>query len=124
MITTNLLQALLSPDASQRQAAELQLRQGTVSALCTGLLQALQSQPSHLAHLAAVLLRREIIALADATQVELMIEPLLLTLHDHPSASAVGDCLAEVCASLQWLDPTKSVEAVQHILKVSADTDD
>jgi hypothetical protein len=127
-ISTDLLQALLSPDASQRQAAEAQLAQLSAEQCCTELLQALQQpqpqtlQQQHLVQLAAVLLRREIIALSDAAQVESLIEPLLLLLHSNSTSTAlvaaVGNCLAEICASLQWLDSTTSIAAVQRILQV------
>jgi hypothetical protein len=131
MISAEFLQALLSPDAAQRQSAEQHLKLLTVPARCTGLLQALQSQQQsqqqHLAQLAAVLLRRDITALADAAQAESLIEPLLALLQNRaaptPAPPAVSNCLAEVCASLQWLDSAKSVETVQRILKVRTITD-
>ena len=137
MISFDLLQALLSPIASQRVAAEAQLLELTVEQRCEGLLQAFQqmhtntngsstssvSAPAPTQLLAAVLLRREIIHLSDASQLLSMIDPLLQVFSGSSSSSSnsntgINHCLAELCASLPWLDRSTSIAAVQRILQV------
>jgi len=130
IITNDLLQALLSADAQQRQAAEAYLQSLTVTQRIQGLVQVLQANttstnapPPPQQQLAGVLLRREIIVqLDDSQQLQALMEQLLTVSsnNEFTSATTVNNCLAEICASLQWLDEAASVATVTRILSTSA----
>jgi hypothetical protein len=101
MISQQVLDALLSPVAAQRQQAEAFLTTLSASDRSLSLLQAVGSNdlPPHLQHMAAVLLRRDILKSNDAPLLQSMIASLLQSYH----RPAVGDCIAEVCAVLSFL---------------------
>ena len=113
VITSELLAALLSLDASQRQAAEQEYRRFSVEQRIEGLL-------SHIPHhqLATVLLRREIVQLSDVSKLRALITPIFQVYQGTEDCN-VAYCLAEICASLEWLDAPSGLDIVQRILRVS-----
>jgi hypothetical protein len=141
VITNELLEALLSPDATRRQAAESHFAAMDLHVRLEGLLRRLEQQeagepaaPSTTAaattHLAAVLLRRNLLRLTRVTELQALANRLLSLLL-RLSATGGGkvatsslvmrvihDCLAQVCASLQILDMPAAVDMVTDILKV------
>ena len=124
MITTELLEAFLSPDPSRRRQAEAYWKSLEVGPRAQALLQGLQQhqQPAHLQHLQAVLLRRDILL---CTQPQDFVPALLDLLAERTTTSsttakAVGDCLAQVCGVLQWIAPEQGVATMQQILQAIA----
>jgi len=117
-ITPELLDALLSPQADQRRAAEAHLQQ--MSDRCPALMQALGSvtQPHH-QKLLCVLLRRDILRLTDLNALQSLGDPLLQAFQALTHCrTAVGDCLAEVCAVASFLDLGQGKMITQQILQV------
>jgi hypothetical protein len=123
-----LLSALLSRDNAQRQAAEKHMQSLPVEQRCVTWLNILQSpgQEQHYYHMAAVLLRRDILKTTQGNLLISMVDPLLmLALPSEISPNtismpdiivmAIGHCLAELCAVLQVVDPTQSVCVMQRI---------
>jgi hypothetical protein len=105
VLSESLLEALLSPIATTRLAAEAQLSQCTrterVHGFVTFLLQ--QSSQQHLQHFVAVLLRREILQLSRQEANDILTPFLMPALWQLFQASsgrlqmALGFCLAECC---------------------------
>ena len=140
-ITVELLEALLSPDAIQRTQAEAFLRNLPVEQRAADLLRCLQQQqqqamPKHLQQMAAVLLRRDILLLTDPSLLAPLTKALLelflvassvsssatttttsTTTSTSPTTTALGDCLAEICAVLSLIAPADSVTTMQGILQ-------
>lgn len=117
-ISVALLEALLSPDMHQRKPAEDALQSMACPDRCRALLQALGAvaQP-HLQQMVAVLLRRDILRLQDVSMLPALVEPLLAAFATVTSRSAVGDCLAEVCAVLAVMQPNDCTTVIQTILQ-------
>jgi hypothetical protein len=125
-VTVELLEALLSPNAEQRQPAEDYLKAMTGPDRCGAFLQALQQQQQqqqpHLQQMIAVLLRRDILQMQPRHISILpdMVDPLLAAFaiggngdnnnnnNNNSRRTSVGDCLAEVCAVLSVLAPSSS----------------
>jgi hypothetical protein len=115
-ITTELLDALLSPDATRRGNAEAFFQGLPLMERATGLVQQIQSSASsnsnapHLISLAAVLLRRDILRMSDYQAAIQLVDPLLesfLVPSTPPTTRvAVGHCLAEICGSVALLSPS------------------
>ena len=115
-ITPELLDALMSPEASRRGQAET-FFQGIPPAERVGGLvhliisqQQQQQQPN--AGLAAVLLRRDILRLSsnDTIVLEAALSPLLESFmqqqYQITIRNSIGYCLAEICAVLAMLSPS------------------
>lgn len=121
-ITTELLDAFLSPDATRRGNAEAFFQSLPLMERATGLVQQImqssaRSNAPHLITLAAVLLRRDILRMSDYQAAVQMVDPLLesFLVPSAPSATriATGHCLAEICGSVALLSPsTKDKEQV------------
>jgi hypothetical protein len=117
-ITTELLEALLSPDAHRRGQAEEFFQGLPLLERATGLLQIMlptsrSSTNVTVASLAAVLLRRDILRITDVQAMEPMIQPLLdcfLVTADGQQNNtvriAIGHCLAEICGAVALLSPS------------------
>jgi len=127
MINGEVLEALLSPDAERRRQAEAFLESMAPHKRMHGLMSVLlvaatattssgqqQQQFQHYRQLAAVLLRRDILKSTDAKFLQDAVLPRLLRAFVSSSASsspppsannvatAIGNCLAEICAVLSW----------------------
>jgi hypothetical protein len=115
ILTSELLNNLLSPDGGIRSHAESVLRSipvaGRVEALMTQLL-SLSNNPTTpdgsndgaLSLLAAVLLRRDILKLRDPSMLIDLVAPLLKCYGKSTTSRVqIGHCLAEICASLSIL---------------------
>ena len=117
MITTDLLEALLSPDAHRRGEAEAYFQGVAPMERVGGLVPMIQHFSNHnantnnsgVASLAAILLRRDILRLSDLPLLEAIVAPLLeafLVSNNNTSSSsmalrtAVGHCLAEICGTV------------------------
>jgi hypothetical protein len=117
-ITTELLDALLSPDATRRGNAEAYFQCLPLNEKVTGLVQQISMQSSsarsndtpHLISLAAVLLRRDILRMSDYQAAMQMVDPLLesFLVPSGPLTTriATGHCLAEICGSVALLSPS------------------
>lgn len=119
-VTVELLEALLSPAAEQRQPAEEYLKAMTGADRCGAFLQALSTiQQPHLKQMIAVLLRRDILQIQQISILPDMVDPLLAAFGSTDSSrrTSVGDCLAEVCAVLSVLAPTECAPVLQKILQ-------
>jgi hypothetical protein len=111
MITPQLLNALLSPDASIRSQAETVFQSLTVVDRVQGLLTQLcagdGTEDARLSLLTAVLLRRNVIKFGPnhVSLLQELVHPLLQALSSASSSccTQVGHCLAEVCASLSLI---------------------
>jgi hypothetical protein len=143
MINNVLLEALLSPDSYRRQAAESHFASLGVHARIEGLIRYLVEASSNsivsvcattpesaaaaasTTQLAAVLLRRDILQLTQASELTPLVDTLLsllLTNKKNDGSSwprrGINDCLAQVCSSLQILDMPVAVDIVTAVLKV------
>jgi hypothetical protein len=123
-VTVELLEALLSPAAEQRQPAEEYLKAMTGANRCGAFLQAMSTiQQPHLQQMIAVLLRRDILQMQQISISILpdMVDPLLAAFGNSSDISSrrtsVGDCLAEVCAVLSVLAPSECSPVLQKILQ-------
>ena len=121
-VTVQLLEALLSPAAEQRQPAEEYLKAMTGTDRCGAFLQAMPTiQQPHLQQMIAVLLRRDILQMQPQHISILpdMVDPLLAAFGNSDSSrrTSVGDCLAEVCAVLSVLAPSECAPVLQRILQ-------
>lgn len=115
MISNELLEALLSPDTSHRQNAEAHFASMLVHARIEGLIRLLETtKQQSTTHLAAVLLRRDILQLTASNELKALVPSLLSLI----AVRGIHDCLAQVCSSLQLLDLQVGVETVTTILKV------
>jgi hypothetical protein len=132
MITPELLEALLSPDAAQRSHAETFFQGLNVSdrvqSLVTRLLA--NDMAPHLERLTAVLLRRDILKLTDVALLKELVSPLLqcysyeksYSYASYNSASSssskisIGHCLAEICATLSLVAPPPHDDEVSTVL--------
>ena len=136
MISSNLLEALLSPDGGIRSQAETVFHAMTVTERIQGLLgqlqhrsstttttndpqqQQQQQQQHSTRHLAAVLLRRDILKLTDRTLLQQLVPPLLQIFQHHGSSTTtrthLGHCLAEVCACLSLLTMEQNKQHPEH----------
>lgn len=139
MITTDLLEALLSPDLSRRQTAESHFATLEVHSRIEGLIRHVVQQISTVPgeknasseavtqHLAAVLLRQDILQLTQVSELQELVSRLLSSTttigHNHPRTRGIHDCLAQICSSLQMLDMAVAVDTVTAILKVSRSMD-
>jgi hypothetical protein len=110
MITPQLLNALVSPDAGIRSQAETVFQSLTVVDRVQGLLTQLcagdGTEDARLSLLTAVLLRRDILKLGPnhASLLQELVHPLLQAFSSASSCrTQVGHCLAEVCASLSLI---------------------
>jgi hypothetical protein len=116
MITPQLLEALLSPNAGVRSQAETVYQSMSVVERVQGLLHQLtltsQSPPQSLQLLTAVLLRRDILKLTDPNLLQQLLSPLLTAFNTSSCRLQVGHCLAEVCASLSMVAGNSNV--VEH----------
>ena len=108
MLSTDILQALLSPDARIRDQAETVFRSISVPERVQALTNLLMSMANNnntnngVSMLASVLLRRDVLKLTDLSMLHELVSPLL---HCYMNTStntkvAVGHCLAEICSSL------------------------
>ena len=114
MITTELLEALVSPDLSRRSQAEEHFQSLTLLDRVQGLMNQLHHSSPSIQLLAPVLLRRDILKLADSILLNELISPLL---NSFPGRQHVGHCLAEVCATLSIIDTASAADAaLQKIL--------
>jgi hypothetical protein len=148
MINNELLEALLSPDAYRRQAAESHFASlgvhGRIEGLIRHLVEMINSRSivsvcatttsesaaaaaASTTQLAAVLLRRDILQLTQASELTPLVGRLLSLLLTNSSNKndgsswprrGINDCLAQVCSSLQILDMPVAVDIVTTILKV------
>jgi len=121
-ITTDLLDALLSPDATRRGEAERYFQNVLVLDRVAGLVSLIQQQNNTNAQqqtvlsLAAVLLRRDILRLADVQALQSIVDPLLESflqtanndVADQKTRTAMGHCLAEICGTVALLSPSPS----------------
>lgn len=128
IITTELLEALLSPDAQRRGEAEAYFQGVAPMERVGGLVPLIQhfatttnnNNQNSVASLAAILLRRDILRLsADALPLlEAIVAPLLEAFLSHNSAAAsretlqlrtaMGHCLAEICGTVSVVAPSSS----------------
>ena len=110
MVTLELLDALLSPDAGRRRQTEEYFQALPLESRVQGLL-GLAGQN----HLAAVLLRRDVLKMADA---ESLVDPLLSAFLASSSTTrtALGHCLAEVCGTVAILSPNNTDAVMAKIL--------
>ena len=115
-ITTNLLQALLSPDGNIRNQAETVFNSLSLADRVQGLLGAItaggnNNNDANCQLIAAVLLRRDILKLTDTNMLQQLVTPLLQVFLDRQFSSRkqVGHCLAEICACLSALGDVQPV---------------
>jgi hypothetical protein len=138
MISSNLLQALLSPDGGIRSQAETAFHSLSLNDRVQGLLTELATSNNNnnnttTKRIAAVLLRRDILKVTDSNMLQHMVAPLLqaflqstnnAVVDDSSSCNlntlSVGHCLAEVCASLSLLGG--NVETTLQTILSSIDT--
>ena len=123
MLSAELLKALLSPDAGIRDQAETVYKSISVTdriQSLTNLLMATagatDADSKSVSMLIAVLLRRDVLKLTDASMLEKLVDPLLQcyassndSLH---TKVAVGHCLAEICASISFIAETSKVDPI------------
>ena len=115
MISNELLEALLSPDATRRQNAETHFTSLEVHARIEGLIRHLETtKQQSTTHLAAVLLRRDILQLTVPTELKALVATLLSLI----TVRGIHDCLAQVCSSLELLDLQAGIETVAGVLTV------
>lgn len=120
IVTEEFLKSLLSPDGSQRAQAEAYWRNLPVQQRALELLRALPEHAGHLRQLVAVLLRRDILMIAnDEAILDRMLHQLLPFFCSSPSA-AVGDCLTEIVFVLNEMNEQASMQAMQNILNASS----
>eukprot|EP00339_Tiarina_fusa_P012853 CAMPEP_0117080916 /NCGR_PEP_ID=MMETSP0472-20121206/57068_1 /TAXON_ID=693140 ORGANISM="Tiarina fusus, Strain LIS" /NCGR_SAMPLE_ID=MMETSP0472 /ASSEMBLY_ACC=CAM_ASM_000603 /LENGTH=734 /DNA_ID=CAMNT_0004808707 /DNA_START=36 /DNA_END=2237 /DNA_ORIENTATION=- len=114
MISSNLLQALLSPDGNIRSQAETAFNSLSLTDRVQGLLAEYNNDHNNngIQMIASVLLRRDILKMTDPNVLQQLVNPLLQAFQKQTNntntsnaniASSVGHCLAEVCASLSIL---------------------
>jgi len=108
MITTELLEALLSPDFRRRSQAEEHFQALAVLDRVQGLMNQLGNTSPSIQLLTPVLLRRDILKLTDINLLNELISPLLTSLPGRPH---VGHCLAEVCATLSIIGTDSAADA-------------
>jgi hypothetical protein len=113
MITPELLEALLSPDAGRRSQAETHYESLTVLDRVQGLMNHLNHESHQIQLLTPVLLRRDILKLTDVNILQQIVPPLLSSFAGRPH---VGHCLAEVCATLSIIGAPTAEEVLKHIL--------
>lgn len=126
IITHDVLEALLCVSADRRQAAECFLKSLTVEQRCQGFLEILQQQQggngcqNQSQQMSAVLLRRDILLLSESRQLSALVDPLcsIFAQAEHSNKRFIGDCVAEVISSLQWIDFPTSVSTLQSISNV------
>jgi hypothetical protein len=143
-ITLEMLQTLASPNVTAQNEVQAYLSTLDASQRLAGLVEILQKgnaeyrndAPPHLLQLAAILLRREIIALDDTVRLQALVDPLLQILHNRSLTCggttgttrngslnvvnvAIGNCLAEICANLDSLHDVTAPAVVSHILNHS-----
>lgn len=124
MLSIELLRALLSPDAGIRDQAETVFRSidvpERVQALTNFLLTmaaATDAESKSISMLTAVLLRRDILKLANSSMLNDLVAPLLQCYMNTSNATlstkvAVGHCLAEICSSLSVITTASTVDPV------------
>lgn len=115
-ISSQLLEALLSPDAGIRSQAESVYHSLSVVDRVQDLLRHVSvndgpsSSSSQSQLLASVLLRREILKLKEVNFLQEVVPPLLAAFsQDKPCRLQIGHCLAEVCASLSLVGDVNQV---------------
>jgi len=124
MLSNELIRALLSPDAGIRGQAETVFRSiavpERVQALTNILLTATTATDSDsqgVSLLIAVLMRRDILKLTDASMLNELVAPLLQCYTNTSNSSlntkvAVGHCLAEICSSLSVITSASTVDPI------------
>ena len=129
-INFELLEALLSPEGTERRGAETALAGFTLEQRCEGFMNILQhaqtnnnvSQEKSFV-MAAILLRRDIVLLSNKRN--LMGLAISLSVIFKATTSGykkyVGDCLAEILASLQWIDLPAGISTLETILDAFAE---
>ena len=114
MISSEVLDAILSPDAGRRSQAETILQSMSVVQRVQGFMNHLsttQASSPQTQMLAAVLLRRDILKLTDVNMLKELVSPLLSAFSTSASCKQqVGHCLAEICAILSF--QTNAAETV------------
>ena len=114
MISSEVLDAILSPDAGRRSQAETILQSMSVVQRVQGFMNHLsttQASSPQTQMLAAVLLRRDILKLTDVAMLKELVSPLLSAFSTSASCKQqVGHCLAEICAILSF--QTNAAETV------------
>ncbi|CAB9516154.1 Importin (Partial), partial [Seminavis robusta] len=129
-ITPDLLNSLLSPDAQRRSQGEAFLQTLSVAQRVQGFLPIViqandnsnNNNNSTHGHLAAVLLRRDILRMTESP--EALVDPLLqafLTANTTASSTttnriAIGHCLAEIAGSVAMLAPSNQERVMNRIL--------
>lgn len=108
MITSELLETLLSPDLHRRSQAEEHFQSLAVLDRVQGLVNQLGNSSPSIQLLTPVLLRRDILKLTDTNWLNGLISPLLTYFPGRPH---VGHCLAEVCATLSIIGTDTAVDA-------------
>jgi hypothetical protein len=138
LITLEMLQSLASPNVAAHNEVQAYLATLNASQRVAGLVQVLQQEQetcttAPLLQLAAILLRREIIALDDCLALQALVDPLWQILHNRSLATsstlhgslnvmvnvAIVNCLAEICASLDRLHDAAAAAVVSHILSTT-----
>ena len=130
-ISSEELQNLLSLDAATRKAAEAKLQSASVSDRIVAFIHVL-ANPSHqgaLLHLSAVLLRRDILTMNAADDLNTLQELMGALLQafgsvDANTKTAVGNCLAEIVAVLDVSENTKGLGniAISQILGAAGES--
>lgn len=131
-INFELLEALLSPEGTERRAAETALAEFTLEQRCEGFMNILQHAQTNNNNnvsqeksfvMAAILLRRDIVLLSNKRN--LMGLAISLSVIFKATTSGykkyVGDCLAEILASLQWIDLPAGISTLETILDAFAE---
>lgn len=121
IITTELLEALLSPDAQRRGEAEAYFQGVAPVERVGGLVPLIQhsannnnsasTSSSGVASLAAILLRRDILRLDALPLLDALVAPLLEAFLANTAMAlrtAVGHCLAEICGTVAAVSPASS----------------
>lgn len=113
MISSELLEALLSPDAGRRSQAETHFESLSVLDRVQGLMNQLNHESPQMQLLTAVLLRRDILKVTDVNLLQKLVLPLLSSFEGRPH---VGHCLAEVCATLSIIGSPSAPDVLKQIL--------
>jgi len=115
-----LLQALVSPVAEQRRAAEAAWKALRVEDRLGRLLRASSgsnNSNSNNQQLAPILLRRELLQLDNATLLQqVLVEILKIKAAEQHNNHYYDYCLAEIAGALEWMDEAASVQAVTTML--------